>query len=259
MITKLFGLCILVGCLGVVYQFETAGAATGWLKVFHWPAIVLTGCGPLGIVFMCSNGSIIFQTLGILFGAAPEKNQKKYDKETILLRKLGDSFYQAGFKAFDDVKLGRKTTPFVKKVIDRLSVRMPVPDIRLLLESEQIRKHSRITRSLNVINLGVKLAPSVGMLGTILGMVQLLSTLSDPAQLGPKISLALFTTFYGLFFSLAMWTPLQQKIERYLEVEIEAYEKVIHWLGFLEKRKPGDYFADTAELPMTADSGQKAA
>lgn len=252
MITKLFGICILVGSLGIVYEFETASGLTGWLKIFHWPAIALTGCGPLGIVFMCSNGTIIARTIGMLFGTAPEKNQKKFDREAIMLKKLGDTFYQSGHKAFDEVQLPKSASPFVKKVIDRLSVRMPVMDIRMLLETERDRRYSQILRCLNVINLGVKLAPSVGMLGTILGMVKLLSTLSDPGQLGPQISLALFTTFYGLFFSLAVWTPLQQRIERCLEVDIDGYTQVIRWLEFLEKRKPGDYFADTAEISTTS-------
>jgi flagellar motor component MotA len=62
------------------------------------------------------------------------------------------------------------------------------------------------------------------------------------------MSLALLTTFYGLFFSLAIWTPNQQKLERVQEVELDGYNQIIQWLEFLEKRKPADYFADAAEL-----------
>jgi chemotaxis protein MotA len=82
------------------------------------------------------------------------------------------------------------------------------------------------------------------MLGTILGMVRLLSTLEDPSHIGPHMSLALLTTFYGLFFSLVFWTPLQQKIERMLDVELEHFNQTIHWLETLENNKPISYFAE---------------
>jgi flagellar motor component MotA len=94
------------------------------------------------------------------------------------------------------------------------------------------------------------------MLGTILGMVQLLSTLEDPAQIGSHMSLALLTTFYGLFFSLALWTPQQQKLERVMEVEADGYNQCLRWLEFLEKRKPSDYFADAAGLPKGNDGNK---
>ena len=83
------------------------------------------------------------------------------------------------------------------------------------------------------------------MLGTILGMVRLLESLQDPSQIGPHMSLALLTTFFGLFFSLILWTPLQQKIERVLDVELERFDQALRWLELLEKRKPADYFSDT--------------
>ncbi len=136
---------------------------------------------------------------------------------------------------------------------------MPTRDIRDLLEMERDRHRIRLIQCLNVLNVGVRVCPSLGMLGTILGMVRLLSTLEDPSKIGPHMSLAMLTTFYGLFFSLVAWTPVQQKIERVLDIELEAYDQVIHWLDLLEKRKPVTYFADTAEIPEQAQGSERQA
>jgi len=43
---------------------------------------------------------------------------------------------------------------------------------------------------------------------------------------------------------------LQQKVERVLEVELNGYNQVIRWLELLEKRKPTEYFADSAQIPV---------
>ncbi len=247
MIIKFFGMCFLFGALSVVYLFEGQAQAPAGLPILYWPAIVLTGVGPFGIVLMSSNFRLIRQTLWILFGEAPEPRQRRYQREAMFLQRLAGGFYKEGPRVFEEVKTNW-LAPFTKKVIERLELRIPVPDIRSLLETERTRRHSRMVRSVALVGLGVRLSPSVGMLGTILGMVKLLASLDDPSHIGPQISLALFTTFYGLFFSLAFWTPIQQRLERSTEVEVEGINQVLRWLEFLEKRKPPEYFADTAEI-----------
>jgi chemotaxis protein MotA len=125
---------------------------------------------------------------------------------------------------------------------------MPTADVRELLEAERERTMHKIKNCVGVLSMGVKLTPSVGMLGTIMGMVNLLSNMSDPGSIGSAMSLALLTTFFGLFFSMTFWTPLQAKVDRVMTAEIEGYDKTIRWLETLEKRKPANYFADAVDI-----------
>ena len=254
MLTRVFGFAVMVCCLGIVYQFEGMSHLTGPLRLFHWPAMVLTGIGPMALVIMCSDWSTLFRTMGLVLGSSASSRQRKHEREAVFLQQLGNKYYGEGPKAFENLKT-RWLSLYVTKVLDRLTVRMPVQDIRGLLQTERERRSNRYNQSVNVVGLGVRLAPSMGMLGTILGMVQLLSTLQDTSQIGTHMSLALLTTFYGLFFSLAFWTPIQQKLERILEVELDGYDQVIRWLEFLEKRKPSDYFADVVDMPHNNRAG----
>lgn len=249
MITKLLGIATLLGSLACVYMFESSSSMTGMLRIFHWPALILTGVGPLGLMLMCSDGKLLGRMLSALLGPSPRRKQAKLERDGMFLQRLGKSFYAEGPKAFEDLRT-RGISEMAQKVVDRLSVRMPTPDIRELMQTERDRRHSRLVQCINTVALGVRLSPSVGMLGTILGMVQLLNTLQDPTHIGSHMSLALLTTFYGLFFSLAIWTPLQQRIERTLDVELEGYNQLIQWLDFLEKRKPSNYFSETMEIPV---------
>jgi len=256
MIFKLFGFCLLLGCLGVVYLFEGAAIFTGALRIIHPPAIFLTLVGPMALIFVCSDFSTFWYSLGTLLGASSKKRHRKHLKEAVVLQNLSKSFYQDGAKAFETVKV-KNLSPFFMKTIERLSIRMPIGDIKELLESERDRTQVKMVQSMGCMGLGVRLTPSVGMLGTILGMVQLLSTLNDPSKIGSHMSLALLTTFYGLFFSLAVWTPFQQKIERVLDEELNGFNQVLRWLELLEKRKPANYFADSVGIPSVGGSESK--
>ncbi|MBT5809419.1 MAG: flagellar motor protein MotA, partial [Rhodospirillaceae bacterium] len=62
--------------------------------------------------------------------------------------------------------------------------------------------------------------PAMGLIGTLVGLVQMLGSLSDPSTIGPKMALALLTTFYGAVLSNLVFTPLASKLERNSSDEI---------------------------------------
>ena len=246
MITRLFGFMVVAGSLATVFFFEGNSSATGFMRIFHWPAMVLTGIGPLGMVLVCYDTTVLGRTIDYLF-TSPETRQKFHDREAHILHRLGRDFYSEGPSAFEKAQ-PRGVSEMASKIIERLSIRMPNQDILEFLNQERDKCVIRLVQALNVVGLGVKLSPSIGMLGTILGMVSLLSTLQDTSKIGSSMSLALLTTFYGLFFSIILWTPIQQRLERILDVELEGFDQAIRWLELLEKRKPSDYFADLAGI-----------
>jgi chemotaxis protein MotA len=56
-------------------------------------------------------------------------------------------------------------------------------------------------------------APGLGMLGTLIGLVQMLNNMEDPSTIGPAMAVALLTTFYGAFIAQMMALPLADKLE----------------------------------------------
>lgn len=248
MMTKVFGLILLGMSLACVYLFESSTWATGAFRIFHWPAIVLTGIGPVGLVLLCSDWHRMKLAGHFLKTASPARSQTLHLQESKILFQLSHDYYAQGPKALESASQF-PSTPFFARTMERLSVRMPTADVRYLLEREKEQMESQLAQVIPFFSLGVRLAPSVGMLGTILGMVQLLAHLQDPSHIGSNMSLALLTTFYGLFFSLVIWTPLQQRMERFYDVELQGYDQLLHWLDLLEKRKPAQYFSEIVQSP----------
>ena len=70
-------------------------------------------------------------------------------------------------------------------------------------------------------------APSFGMIGTLIGLVQMLKNLSSPEDIGAGMAVALLTTFYGAFLANLVFIPLAGKLGIYSQAEILAMEMTV--------------------------------
>jgi chemotaxis protein MotA len=57
------------------------------------------------------------------------------------------------------------------------------------------------------------IAPAMGMIGTLIGLVAMLSNMDDPKAIGPAMAVALLTTLYGAFLANVVAIPIQTKLE----------------------------------------------
>jgi len=56
-------------------------------------------------------------------------------------------------------------------------------------------------------------SPAFGMLGTLIGLIQMLSKMQEPSSIGPSMAIALLTTFYGSFLSTMLFLPIAGKLK----------------------------------------------
>ncbi len=244
-LSKVVGAFLTIGSMALLYRFEHSGSATLGMKLLHWPAMLLTGVGPLGIIFLSYDFRAIRRSfITALRGSVAAKRAGNLEDFEAITR-LGTRVYTEGSQAIEEV-LKTPVSPELHRTLKRLASRMPVTDILQLHKKEFETSSWRLEQVQEIFNLGGRMAPSVGMLGTILGMVQLLGSLDDPSKIGASMSVALLTTFFGLFFSLVVWTPLQQKIQTMNILENASFEQIVHWLELLEERKPMAYFAESS-------------
>ena len=89
------------------------------------------------------------------------------------------------------------------------------------------------------------LAPAMGMIGTVIGLVQMLQTMSDPSTIGPAMAVALLTTLYGAVIANAFAQPMADKLGRASELEQTNKSLIIETIsGIQEGMNPN------AALPM---------
>lgn len=70
-------------------------------------------------------------------------------------------------------------------------------------------------------------APAMGLIGTLLGLVQMLQSLDDPSTIGPAMAIALLTTFYGAVLANVVFLPLAGKLRNRSQKELLAKEIVL--------------------------------
>jgi len=73
-------------------------------------------------------------------------------------------------------------------------------------------------------------APAMGLIGTLVGLVQMLQAMDDPTKIGPAMAVALLTTLYGAVLANFVGTPLANKLKVRSEQEVAQKELVIQGL-----------------------------
>lgn len=109
--------------------------------------------------------------------------------------------------------MGRINDRFFQKGL-RLTVDAVEPEqIKTILETDIEATMFRHQIGQGVLKTWGELAPAFGMIGTLIGLIQMLAKLDDPSALGPAMSLALITTFYGALMANLVLIPMAGKLE----------------------------------------------
>ena len=84
--------------------------------------------------------------------------------------------------------------------------------IQEILETEIACLEERHLKGAEIMQTFGTLAPGMGMVGTIIGLVLMLKRLNDPSSIGPAMALALLTTFYGAVLANLVFNPMAGKL-----------------------------------------------
>ncbi len=102
--------------------------------------------------------------------------------------------------------------PFLSKGVALCIDGHPSEFIEELLIQELEQSLERYEAAEKVFRGIAQTAPGLGMLGTLVGLVQMLNNMGDPSSVGPAMAVALLTTFYGAFIDQVIATPLADKL-----------------------------------------------
>ena len=125
--------------------------------------------------------------------------------------------------------------PFLKMGLELTVDGRPGDDIKRIMETEVRVSNDRALRAIHVFETMGNYAPAMGLIGTLIGLIRMLSQLDSPATVGPAMSVALVATFYGAVFSNLVFLPLAGKLKN--RAEEEALVKAITIEGVLSLGK----------------------
>lgn len=99
--------------------------------------------------------------------------------------------------------------------------------IRAIMESELTGMEERHEKGKKIFETMGTYAPAFGMIGTLIGLIQMLSSLEDPSQIGSGMAVALVTTLYGTISANIVFLPIAGKLEQRSMEEVRRKELVI--------------------------------
>ncbi|BBD08905.1 motility protein A [Desulfovibrio ferrophilus] len=125
--------------------------------------------------------------------------------------------------------------PFIKKGVQLVADGTEEDLVRAVLETEVSFMQRRHAQGQGVFKGMGTMAPAMGMIGTLIGLVKMLQNLSDPGSIGPSMAVALLTTFYGAVLANILFLPMAKKLEErsaeeslYMEIATEGIIGILH-------------------------------
>jgi chemotaxis protein MotA len=153
---------------------------------------------------------------------APERINYLVELST-QVRKDGILILESAAKSTDDRFLARA----FELTVDGQSQ----ADIKRVLETEMRSSHDRSARAIQVFQTMASYAPALGLIGTLVGLIQMLSSLENPSSVGPAMSVALVTTLYGALLANVVFLPTAGKLKN--RADEESLVKAITLEGIL--------------------------
>jgi chemotaxis protein MotA len=102
---------------------------------------------------------------------------------------------------------------FMKRGLEMVVAGTPKDDLRSVLETEISYSEQRHQTGKKILDATAAAAPAFGMIGTLIGLVQMLQELDDPSKIGLGMATALLTTLYGALIANVFCIPLAGKLE----------------------------------------------
>lgn len=147
--------------------------------------------------------------------------------ETIeVMVKFAEKARREGLLALEDA-LKDVEDPFLKKGVEMAVDGTDPEQLREILEAEIYATKQAAKIPAKFFNDMGGFSPTLGIIGTVLGLVVVLQHLSDPASLGPHIASAFIATLYGVSLANLVYFPVSKKIARMSEIEAHHMELIV--------------------------------
>ncbi|QAS53918.1 flagellar motor protein MotP [Halobacillus litoralis] len=216
---------ITVGFAMVMFGIMANAGFGGITSFIQASSIIIVLGGLVAAILVNFNVSEVKLTFRVTKEAFKESEMNLRELITLFVT-LSERARREGLLALE-AELEDVEDPFIKKGI-LLAVDGIEPEvINDIMKAEIVAVEERHQRGRAIIEKAGEYAPAWGMIGTLIGLVLMLQSLSNPEALGPQMAVALLTTFYGTLLANLVFTPLAGKLENKTYREIFIKQVII--------------------------------
>jgi chemotaxis protein MotA len=209
-----------IGLFGAIGLIVAAILLEGrWTAFINVPAILLVVVGTFAVTAVSYSLSEVVQAqpimLRTLFRSAATPNDA-----AMRMLQLAERARRRGILQLQSELYGLRPEPFLHRSMTMLVDGIAVEEIERNLTFETHAMMQRHVRSTGILRRAAEVSPAMGLIGTLVGLVNMLGSLNNPESIGPAMAVALLTTLYGALLANVVFLPLASKLERNSATEL---------------------------------------
>ena len=212
------------GAFGMVVFAVLVGGGNV-LHIVDVPSFLMVALGSYFTLFLASS---LPDAIGV-WGIFKRTFKIQTFNESTIIQKMvafSEKARREGLLALED-ELEDLDDEFMKKGLRLMVDGTDAAVIRDLMELELSQMQARHAKKFGLVDNWAALAPGLGMIGTVVGLVGMLQNLDDRAAIGPNMALALITTLYGSMISNILMIPFSTKLKGHDAQETITKEMII--------------------------------
>lgn len=245
--STLIGIIASVVLLGVVIFFS---AAEPTLFV-DLPSLAVVLVGTLAATVISYPLREVVRIFGLL--GTVLRNERLYTKTDMEdLIQISKVWITGDIRAVESA-LESISNPFLKTGVQLVIDMTPEEDIMELLQWRISRLRAKEYAEAQLFRVMAGFAPAFGMLGTLIGLVNLMFLLGDGdmTAIGQQMALALLTTFYGVLLANLVFKPVAVKLERRTEQRIVLMNMILQGISMMSQKRSPALMRETLNSFMT--------
>lgn len=203
--------------LGIVAGFGMIAAAimlgSTPAAFFDVPSVLIVIGGTLAITTVCFSLGEMVRTVRVVLKTV-FRTARDPSEAAVQMMQIADLARKKGVLALQGAIEDVANEPFLHKGVVMVVDGTPGEEVEAILRRDLLSTIQRHAKSTSVLRKMAEFSPAMGLIGTLIGLVQMLGNLSDPSAIGPAMAVALLTTFYGAVLANLVFLPLAAKLER---------------------------------------------
>jgi chemotaxis protein MotA len=247
--------------LGAIGFVLSEGAALPFFLNPH--ALILVWGGTLGATLITYPWSILKRVPAALLLFVFPGKRPSADSVMTRIMNVASRARRSSMESLEaDARESRDQ--FLNNGLRMIADGLPAQLIRSNLEKEIHFTRLRHSEINNVFRNMASYAPIFGLLGTLVGVVEVMMNLSDPRSMGMHMAIAMTATFYGIFGANFLFLPIAGKLQSYSEQELFLKEVMIEGVLSIQRQEVPAILARRLEsylnrqnrsrLPLKADA-----
>jgi chemotaxis protein MotA len=219
---------IVVGFGLIIGSILMNGSLAAFIDV---PSMLIVGGGTVAATLIMEKMQNVFGAFKVAKNAFFQQASDATETIKVILE-LSNKARREGILALENEKVA---DPFLAKGLRMAVDGIPREEIRETLTVELVSMKQRHQRGQKLFKFAATTSPSMGMIGTLIGLVQMLRTLDNPGSIGPSMAVALLTTMYGAIMAFLISGPIAEKLARRTQEETANMTVVIEGVDSIVK------------------------